>query len=438
MKTKFLHQHQHAQAHRYAQAVVALATVALLAAGAAPARSQDVLGESVYQLTSMVSDTFSGLCSAPVGPCYAEDLSCDDGCCGNCCSCCRQHDIFGSVEYLMWWSKGMHLPPLVTTSDPGTAQANAGVLGLSSTSILFGNQYAGKDLQAGGRATLGVWLDPDHNVAIGGRFFGLGGNTTNFTATSDGSTILARPFFNAFLGVNDSLLIGFPNLVAGGLSVQAATQNIFGAEAFMEIMMRRETCRRLDLVFGYQFFRFDDALRIDSRHSVIQAGPGLGTTFDITDQFRAYNEFHGGQIGMRARMARGCWSIDALGQLGLGGIREQVVINGQTAITPPGGGAPAVTPSGLLAQPSNIGSYERSRFTYIPQATINLKYHVHPCLNFFIGYNVIWVGDVAQSGDQVDLQVNLNQPQPPARPQFTFHDRSYWLQGINFGAAWDF
>jgi hypothetical protein len=63
---------------------------------------------------------------------------------------------------------------------------------------------------------------------------------------------------------------------------------------------------------------------------------------------------------------------------------------------------------------------------------------VNPNLSFHIGYNIIWITNVALSGDQVDLQVNLNQPLGPARPQFVFNDRDYWLQGINWGMNWDF
>ena len=40
---------------------------------------------------------------------------------------------FGSVEYLMSWSKPRSVPALVTTSDPGTPNPPAGILGFSST-----------------------------------------------------------------------------------------------------------------------------------------------------------------------------------------------------------------------------------------------------------------------------------------------------------------
>ena len=52
-------------------------------------------------------------------------------------------------EYLMWWTSGMDLPPLVTTSPQGTPQNQAGVLGQSGTTILFGGQTVNGDGRSG-------------------------------------------------------------------------------------------------------------------------------------------------------------------------------------------------------------------------------------------------------------------------------------------------
>lgn len=34
-----------------------------------------------------------------------------------------------SAEYLLWWSKGNEIPPLVSSSPAGTPRADAGVIG---------------------------------------------------------------------------------------------------------------------------------------------------------------------------------------------------------------------------------------------------------------------------------------------------------------------
>jgi hypothetical protein len=78
------------------------AVVALLLPRAA--RSQDAIGQMVSWFTG---DSGAGSPSCATGPkCYAEDIGCSTGTCGTCNDCCRQLDIWGSVEFLMWWGKG--------------------------------------------------------------------------------------------------------------------------------------------------------------------------------------------------------------------------------------------------------------------------------------------------------------------------------------------
>ncbi len=97
-------------------------------------------------------------------------------------------------EYLGWAAKGMNLPPLVTTSPPGTAQFDAGVLGEDGTSILFGGQTTGSNMRSGGRITFGWWFDPCQRLGVEADYFGIEDETESFTATSTGTPILARPF----------------------------------------------------------------------------------------------------------------------------------------------------------------------------------------------------------------------------------------------------
>src|SRR6185369_15716861 len=243
-------------------------------------------------VTSMVSwftgdpAVGDGPSQAPAGPkLYAEDTCCADGCCGCCSQCCKCYDTFGSVEFLMWWGRGTSLPPLVTSSPAGTPIGTAptpiaGVIGQPTTNILFGSQLAAQKMQPGGRVTFGIWLDPEHNVAAGGRFFGLGGDTTNFSVNSAGGPndpILAVPFVHVLPNTptfNDAYIVAAnATAQAGGISAHATTNNIIGADAFTEIMMSRDSRRRVDLVGGYQFFRMDDSLQLDTTTTFPFAGP---------------------------------------------------------------------------------------------------------------------------------------------------------------------
>jgi hypothetical protein len=421
--------------------LLVMATITALSVPAtASAQGVDnaVLNRLASWLSPPIDDAWCGSCGARgYDPCYAEDFYCNDGRCGDCAGCSHTNDIWGSVEFLLWWAKGTPLPPLATTSLSGTPVTEAGVLGFDSTRILYGDELAGQKVQAGGRVELGLWLDPEHNMSASGRFFGLGGDRTTFNASSTGDPILARPFFNVLLDAQDALLIAYPGLVAGAISTRLDNQNVLGAEALFELMMVRDCDRRVDAIVGYQFLRLDDALQINSTHQIIEPGPTQGITFDVTDRFAAKNQFHGGVLGLKGRVNRGCWSVDGLAKVGIGNLRETVIISGQTVTSVPAGGS-VTSVGGLLTQESNIGTFERDKFIFVPEFTVNLRYYVNRCVSFHVGYNLIWLSDVALSGQQIDLGVNTQQPGGPQRPAFNFVDDDYWLQGINFGMNWDF
>ncbi|MEX2175721.1 MAG: BBP7 family outer membrane beta-barrel protein [Pirellulaceae bacterium] len=409
---------------------ILLAAIAAFSFGPPHAGGQEVAHSVSDQIASLAS--YQNFIPSCTNPCPAEETFCGSGQCGDCTQCCRTMDIFGSAEFLLWWAKGTVTPPLVTTSPDGTPQVDAGVL--PDADVLFGQSYLGDEVQAGGRITFGIWLDEERNVGAAGRFYGTGGARDTFRRSSDGSPILARPFFNTLLDQNDALLIAFDDgatdISDGSIEASYSNQNFLGAEAYLQIMMEQNHRRRIDVIAGYQFMRLDDALQIDSTSILRQFGD---LELNIRDRFWTNNEFHGANVGLKAQMARGCWSIEALGKIALGVTRQEVNISGRTMV----GGGPTVE-GGLLAQPSNIGTYQRDTFGYIPELTLNLKYHVTPTLSFHTGYSLIWWSDVVTSGRQIDTGVNLSQPVGDDRPAFAFEDEDYWLQGINFGMNWDF
>jgi hypothetical protein len=348
--------------------------------------------------------------------------------------CCW--DSYGDVELLLWWTKGTHVPALVTTSPAGTPRAEAGVLGEPGTSVLFGDELLGQDLQVGGRITMGWWLDGSHNFGVEGRFFALEGDSTTFFAESTGDPILGRPFFNPALPGEDAFLVAFPGVSEGSIRANF-TNDLFGTEVLARMMMYRTQLRRVDLLAGYQFLRLDDDLRINTFTTSTDAGGFIpvGTTFDIFDRFRGRNEFHGGVIGVSGTMARGCWSLNGLAKVGFGNMRQTVVIEGAQTVTIPNLPGSEIG-SGFLAQPSNIGTYTQDQFCFIPEMTLDLRYHINDCWSASIGYNLIWMSDVVLGADHIDRVVDLSQV--TARPAFTFEDTDYWVQGLNFGLHYDF
>ena len=88
----------------------------------------------------------------------------DDGCADFCGApvCSPPGKYWLRADYLMWWTNGTRLPPLVTTSPQGTPVSQAGVLGASGTTVLFGDTTVGDDMRSGFRTTFGMWLDDCH------------------------------------------------------------------------------------------------------------------------------------------------------------------------------------------------------------------------------------------------------------------------------------
>ena len=87
----------------------------------------------------------------------------------------RPGDSGFKADYLLWWTKGTNLPPLVTTS--GTDQS--GVLG-PGTTVLFGDTTAENRARSGADLTLGMWLNCCQTWGIEGNYFTLGRLSAGF------------------------------------------------------------------------------------------------------------------------------------------------------------------------------------------------------------------------------------------------------------------
>ncbi len=351
------------------------------------------------------------------------------------------HVAWARVEYLMWFSRGRNAPPLVTTSpDTIVDPTQAGVIGADTSVLYGGDEPIGEDMRSGGRISLGRLL-ADERTWLEGRFWGVEDSTERFFMGSNGSPILARPFFNAVLGVEDALLVAFPGVATGGSVNVLAKNDMLSAEAWL----RRTWCDcghlRLDLLAGYQFARIDDFLSINSTLTSIDplAAVPVNTVISATDAFGTQNEFHGLSLGFLLETRKDCWSLEVLGKIGLGNMRQQVSIAGTTNTDPPAG--PAVqTAGGLLALPSNIGVYHGNRFTVVPELNLNVAYNFSPTWKIFAGYTVIYYSNAVLAGNQIDRAVNLSQvpgpPVGPLRPEFSYVNSDFLIQGINLGAEY--
>src|SRR4051812_40598847 len=137
--------------------------------------------------------------------------------------------FWATGDYMMGWVNGMHLPPLATTSPAGTPRVNAGVLGQPGTTVVIGDVNANKDMRSGGRVGVGYWFDDCRSLCVEAGYFLLDGQSSSYQAASNGTAILARPFFDAATNNPVSTLAAFPGLTSGSVAVQASSSNFQGA-----------------------------------------------------------------------------------------------------------------------------------------------------------------------------------------------------------------
>ncbi len=379
-----------------------------------------------------------------VAPCPEVDggLCCEGGLGGGCPY--PPGRVWVDAEYLLWWTKGSPLPPLLTTSPPGTPITSAGVLGASGTTILFGDERVNTGARSGGRFTAGAWLNEGHTTGIEASFFFLGDETSHFTAVSDGSVILARPFidFNPtspFFGQANTVLVAFPGLVRGSFDA-TTTSRLLGAEVYLRQALWCGCCCRLDTLLGYRYLRLREGLNISETEIATGAGnPLSGVPFVVNEGFDTNNNFHGGEFGLIGEVQRGRWFVRAVAKLGLGTTSQTVRIQGFTQVD---GAAPEA--GGILALPSNIGEHHSSHFSVVPELGANLGLVVTPNVRVYTGYSFLYWTQVARPGDQIDLRLNTSQPPlgagliGPAVPAFNVRDSGFWAQGLNFGLEFRF
>ena len=367
---------------------------------------------------------------------------CGDGC-GPCGPC--RGPIYVRGEYLAWWATGDSLPPLVTTSPASTLPAQAGVLGQPGTSILYGNDSVNKQARSGARVAIGWWISP--MARIEGDWFGLGTIKSNFDQSSDGGTILARPFFNLSTHAPDSNLIAYPGLTRGTIGVQS-TSNFLGAgiHATQNMMCCDNSCNRMgrvDFLYGVRYLGLYEGLTDNGTLTTLTQGTvPTGTVLSTTDSFKTSNSFFGGNLGLSGEMRKSCWTLSGVGRLGIGGTSETVTISGSTATTLPGN-ATTRSNGGLLAMPTNIGTYHRNVFALVPHLELKVGYNFTPAWRATFGYDVIYWSRVVRPGQQVDLFVNPSQAsgQPlvgTPGPLFRFVESDLWVQGISGGLEYKF
>ena len=428
-----------APAVRLARAVVDTPATTLPAATptAAPAMVPTTVGSDLLANggASMTSCPTYGDCPAPATAC--------------CTPCGPLGRFWVDAGYVFWTTSGMNVPPLVTSAPVGTPRAIAGALGQPTTTILYPTKQINNQFRSGFYLNAGIWLDECQTIGIEGNFFYLGDSNNRFTAGSDGSQVLTRPFFNTNLNRPDTQLVSFPDtqlvstpgILAGSVTVNSNTSLIGGGANFVKNLCCGP-CGRFDLLLGYSYLGLSDEINIREDLTSLPGQTNVvpGTRFIVNDNFRTTNDFHGVNIGFATERRYSHWYVGVRAGVALGVNHQVVEIDGFTTITPPGGPTQTFA-GGLLTQPSNIGRYTRDEFAVMPWVGAKLGCQITPRLRTYIGYDFMYLNNVVRAGDQIDLRVDPNQiptfsganRTPGQFPAFQFRETGLTVQGIRVG-----
>jgi hypothetical protein len=349
--------------------------------------------------------------------------------------------FWAEVDFLAWTVKGDRLPPLVTTSPVGTPLAQAGVLGFPTTTVLFGDSTVNGAWRPGGRLQAGYWFDPSRSRGIEASVFGLGDVSTGFNANSNTTPILARPFFDALANAQSAIFVASPGATSGNIAINE-TSRFYGAGALYRQDIGTFGNMRVSALAGYRYLHVSDNLSIATQQTVVGGVViPIGTTFTISDSFRAGSDFHGIDLGLAGQWQRDRWTLEWRGKVALGGNINTSTVNGTNTINVLG--VTTTTAGGFLALPSNIGSASQTRFAVVPELSLKAGYQIAPQWRLFAGYDVLYWTDVQRAGGLIDLTINPNlippsTPGGPNRPMPVFNTSPLWAQGFSFGARYNY
>ncbi|MBX7106197.1 MAG: BBP7 family outer membrane beta-barrel protein [Gemmataceae bacterium] len=387
----------------------------------------------------------------------------------------NQQRWYVGAEYLYWWTRDGALPPLVTGGNfndfiPGSLSPITG----PNSFITYGNGPLDTQGRSGGRFTVGRWFGDCMPWAIEFSGFFVGNRTASFSDSASDGRVIARPFYESNRNRPSAELVA-ASALNGSINV-GSTSSFYGANLdWRRRLWCPELCGgkcgprafRLDGTVGFRYLNLDEDLSINEQSVITQnvfsdilAPNGTpyiipaGVGSQVSDNFRVDNDFYGGSLGLIANYNLGRWSLGMGTKISLGVTRERLEISGSQTITypvPPGG--TFNFPGGLLARPSNIGTYTQNTFAVVPEVNFNVGYQFTNHFKMFVGYDFLYWSKVLRAGDQIDTTVNLAgipyAPQPgqrdadgnviPAganRPTVLLRETDFWAQGISLGMLW--
>lgn len=306
----------------------------------------------------------------------------------------------------------------------------------SGSTILFGGEDVNFGTFQGFYFDGGLWLDCRHHLGVefNGFYFGTQSVTQTFASDAAGNPTITRPIIDAltFVPVNVIVANADPALgtpASGSVTVRnTSLLGGLGANGVMNLSHNEDYT--VDSLMGFRYIDLEERLNVSQVSTPlfpatmffggVPLPPGVGVA--LTDDFHTRNQFYGGLIGTRGEMHFGPTFVSLLSTVALGPNHETVDINGFTTAQMPGG---RTLSGGLLAvgqgiqtvlgpdgQPAafvrqgNLGRVTTNRFIVVPEVGIEAGLYVTSHIRLAVGYNFLYMTDVARPGRQIDSYIN--------------------------------
>jgi hypothetical protein len=322
----------------------------------------------------------------------------------------------------------------------------------------LGEEQFERHITNGGRFSLGYWLTeclpsaPDYSVrTMGGevRFFFVGQRSVTFE--NDFSPVLVRPFFDLNNREERGLPIAAPGLATGTLAA-TAERDLWGVEAnFWRNLCYDypETVLSLEAIAGVRYVEHDPNITIaatsifDNTIAFPLYAAFAGNRIDMRELFATRSQFVGPQFGVCGKLIFEDLVVSATAKLALGVTEQELHIEGNSVRTLPNG-TQIVSQGALLALPSNIGRFHRTKFGYFPEFNLDLTYPIWKHLSVKAGFTAMYWNRVLRPSDQIDRVIDATQiPNYPLaafatptglnRPNVSFIQTDLWLLGGTVG-----
>lgn len=363
--------------------------------------------------------------------------------------------FYADLNYLFAWLDSGRVPPLVTTSTLPLPRGLAGVEGVGGNRVLFGDHAVGEDARPGLLLRVGYALDGECRQGFEFGLFLVGRAGDTFSAVSDGSQVLARPFFNTVTGANDAQLVAFPGLLAGTVRVRTAT-DLVGTEVSYRCALSCLSCGacgcgdggccpgsglNLDFLIGYRGVRYRSKVTTDELTRNLDDANPVTNRPVVHDSFYAKTHFNGVQIGLAGRWERGDFYLDGRATAALGQATSRVDINGFSDVNT--NGVLARQRVGLLTGRTNINYYNDDETGFVSELSLKAGYRLTGSLSVSAGFTLLYLSSVVRAGDLIDRAVNTTQIPPatlvgPNRPALLIQDQDVWARGVTLGVEWKY